>query len=66
MRKIALLLAAMGTLTASAILPAKAEWGSSCYRWGETGYHRYDFCLGPDFIYPHERVCDREGHCWVR
>jgi hypothetical protein len=36
-----------------------------CYRWGETGYHWYDFCLGPSWLYPHQRVC-RHGYCWYR
>jgi hypothetical protein len=36
-----------------------------CYRWGETGYHWYNFCLGPSWLYPHERVC-RRGYCWYR
>jgi hypothetical protein len=65
MRKLALLVAAVATLSAAALLPAKAEPGSGCYRWGETGYHWYGFCLGPDFLYPHERVC-QQGHCWYR
>jgi hypothetical protein len=34
-----------------------------CYRWGETGYHWYPFCLGPPWLYPHQRVC-RGGYCW--
>jgi hypothetical protein len=34
-----------------------------CYRWGETGYHWYNFCLGPSLLYPHQRVC-RGGYCW--
>ena len=33
-----------------------------CYRWGETGYHWYNFCLGPSWLYPHQRVC-RGGYC---
>jgi hypothetical protein len=36
-----------------------------CYRWGETGYHWYNFCLGPSWLYPHQRVCHR-GYCWYR
>jgi hypothetical protein len=38
---------------------------AGCYRWGETGYHWYRFCLGPRFIYPHRRVC-RNGYCYYR
>lgn len=33
-----------------------------CYRLGETGYHWYNFCLGPRFLYPHHRTC-RHGYC---
>jgi hypothetical protein len=36
-----------------------------CYRWGETGYHWYRFCLGPSWLYPHH--CRwRHGYrvCW--
>jgi hypothetical protein len=36
-----------------------------CYRLGETGYHWYNFCLGPSWLYPHQRVC-RHGYCWYR
>jgi hypothetical protein len=36
-----------------------------CYRWGETGYHWYNFCLGPAWLYPHQRVCSR-GYCWYQ
>jgi hypothetical protein len=36
-----------------------------CYRWGETGYHWYPFCLGPSWLYPHQRVC-RQGYCWYQ
>ena len=36
-----------------------------CYRWGETGYHWYPFCLGPSWLYPHQRVCHK-GYCWYR
>jgi len=38
---------------------------TGCYRLGETGYHWYDFCVGPRFLYPHHRVC-RHGHCYYR
>jgi hypothetical protein len=50
-------------LSASTLLPSAAQVG--CYRFGETGYRWYRFCLGPSFIYPHRRVC-RHGHCWYR
>jgi opacity protein-like surface antigen len=67
MRKIVLLAAAVATLSSAAILPASAQitpqgWNSGCYRFGETGYHWYGFCLGPNFAYPHKRVCDH-GNC---
>jgi hypothetical protein len=67
MRKIAFLIAAVATLSASALLPANAQvgWNSGCFRWGETGYHHYDFCLGPNFVYAHQRVCEH-GTCWYR
>jgi hypothetical protein len=38
---------------------------AGCYRWGETGYHWYRFCVGPHFLYPHRRVC-RHGYCYYR
>jgi hypothetical protein len=63
MRKLAMFVAAMAILLAGALLPTKADAG--CYRWGETGYHWYRFCVGPDWLYPRERVC-RNGHCWYR
>ena len=62
MRKLAMLAAVAATILGAAVAPAQA---SGCYRLGLTGYHWYNFCLGPDFIYPHERVC-RHGHCWYR
>jgi hypothetical protein len=67
MRKIALLAAAVATLSAAILLPANAQvaiggWNSGCYRLGDTGYHWYGFCLGPDIAYPHKRVCDH-GNC---
>jgi hypothetical protein len=36
-----------------------------CYRLGETGYHWYNFCFGPNWLYPHRRIC-RHGQCWYR
>lgn len=35
---------------------------AGCYRLGETGYHWYAFCLGPDWLYPHRRIC-HHGSC---
>ena len=71
MRKIILLAAAVATLTSAAILPASAQitpqgWNAGCYRFGETGYHWYDFCIGPSVLYPHQKVCSRRHphHCW--
>ncbi len=64
MLKIIALVAAVSALSVAVVAPASAEGG--CYRFGETGYHWYNFCLGPSFLYPHERVCDRAGHCWYR
>jgi hypothetical protein len=63
MRKLALLIAVTSTFFAFAMIPANAEGG--CYRMGLSGYHWYGFCVGPNFLYPHERVC-RHGHCWYR
>jgi opacity protein-like surface antigen len=63
MRKLALLVAATATLSAVALSPTAADAG--CYRFGETGYHWYNFCAGPGFLYPHQRVC-RNGYCWYR
>jgi hypothetical protein len=68
MRKIILLAAVVATLSATVVLPANAQqisvqgWNAGCYRFGMTGYHWYDFCLGPNFAYPHKRVCDH-GNC---
>jgi hypothetical protein len=67
MRKLAVLVAAavvLSTLPAlaqSALTPA--GWNHGCFRWGETGHHWYDFCVGPDFLYPHHRNCDSNGYC---
>jgi hypothetical protein len=63
MRKLAMLVAAMATLSAVALTPTTADAG--CYRLGVTGYHWYNFCAGPAFLYPHQRVC-RNGYCWYR
>jgi hypothetical protein len=63
MRKLAMLVAAMATLSAVALTPTTADAG--CYRLGLTGYHWYHFCAGPSVLYPHQRVC-RNGHCWYR
>jgi hypothetical protein len=66
MRRIIVLMAATWALSVAALSPASAEGG--CYRMGETGYHWYDFCIGPSFLYPHERLCSRHypDHCWYR
>ena len=60
MRKLVLIAAA--ALSLAALVPSAAEAG--CYRLGETGYHWYRYCLGPGFIYPHRRTCNRHGWCW--
>jgi hypothetical protein len=70
MRRAAVVIATVAALAVVSLLPAKAEiqigaWNHGCFRLGETGYHHYDFCLGPDFLYPHERVCDK-GSCYYR
>jgi hypothetical protein len=70
MRKVAVVIAAVAALAVVSLLPANAEikiggWNHGCLRLGETGYHHYDFCLGPDFVYPHERVCEK-GSCYYR
>ena len=66
MRKLALLIGLATALSAAAPLAADAQgFNDGCYRLGFTGYHWYRFCLGPDFIYPHQRVC-RNGSCWYR
>jgi hypothetical protein len=38
---------------------------AGCYRWGETGYHWYRSCVGPTWLYPHQRSC-RKGACVYR
>ena len=63
MRKLALLVAAIATLSAVALTSTAADAG--CYRLGLTGYHWYHFCAGPRDLYPHQRVC-HNGHCWYR
>ena len=60
MRKLALLVAAAAALSAVALSSAAADAG--CYRLGDTGYHWYQFCAGPWFLYPHHRVCHK-GVC---
>jgi hypothetical protein len=80
MRKLAMIVAAAGVLGSLTSGAADAAVGQNlraginainpvqqagCYRWGETGYHWYGFCLGPRFIYPHRRVC-RHGYCYYR
>ena len=63
MRTLVMLVAAMATLSAVALTPTTADAG--CYRLGMTGYHWYNLCAGPPFLYPHQRVC-QNGHCWYR
>jgi hypothetical protein len=65
MRKLAAFLCVTAILSALPVLPAAAQqgWNHGCYRFGETGYHWYNVCLGPDFAYPHHRVCDHNGFC---
>jgi hypothetical protein len=71
MRKVGLLMAVTAALSFIALASAQAQqvhingWNHGCFRNGETGYHHYDFCLGPDFVYPHEKVCDK-GSCYYR
>ena len=38
---------------------------AGCYRLGETGYHWYRSCVGPGWLYPHQRHC-RKGVCVYR
>ncbi|HLW92775.1 MAG TPA: hypothetical protein VKS78_15945 [Roseiarcus sp.] len=68
MRKLALLVAAAAAISTAALATANAQtgWNDGCYRLGLTGYHWYNFCVGPDFAYPHRRVCERGGFCWYR
>jgi hypothetical protein len=67
--------------SAASLMPAEAETlgqgvsravdvvnpvqSAGCYRWGETGYHWYRSCLGPGWLYPHQRHC-RKGVCAYR
>ncbi len=42
---------------------------AGCYRMGLSGYHWYRDCIGPGFLYPHQRYCHwRHGErfCWYR
>jgi len=57
--------AAVGQNIETAIAAVNSVETIGCYRLGETGYHWYNFCLGPRFIYPHHRVC-RRGYCYYR
>jgi hypothetical protein len=65
MRKLFIFTAAAVALSAAAIQPSIAQqgWNHGCFRFGETGYHWYNFCVGPDFVYPHHQVCDHTGWC---
>jgi hypothetical protein len=63
MRRFALFAVVAAILSIGTVLPSNA--GAGCFRMGETGYHRYSYCWGPSFIYPHHRVC-RHGRCWYR
>jgi hypothetical protein len=64
MRKLVAIAVGGAVLCAVAVLPTTSH-AAGCYRLGETGYHWYDFCLGPTWLYPHHRVC-RHGHCWYQ
>ena len=64
MLKIVMLVAAVSLLSVGASAPANAEGG--CYRIGETGYHYYNFCLGPWFFYAHKKECSKGGHCLLK
>jgi hypothetical protein len=58
--------AAVGGNVAPAVDAATpVERVAGCYRWGEYGYRWYPFCVGPRWLYPHQRVC-RHGYCWYR
>jgi hypothetical protein len=61
MKKLVMIAAAVAALSSMSILPASA----GCLRFGETGYHWYQYCVGPHFMYPHHRHCNRHGYCWV-
>ena len=62
MRKLIVTAAAAAGLSVAALAPTAAEAG--CYRMGLSGYHWYNSCFGPGFIYPHHRACQRNGFCW--
>jgi hypothetical protein len=68
MRRLAVLIAAAAALSAASLAPAEAQtaWNHGCFRYGPTGFHHYDFCIGPDFLYAHQRICDHGGSCWYR
>jgi hypothetical protein len=57
--------AAVGQGIAAAVDAINSVEKAGCYRLGETGYHRYRSCIGPTWLYPHQRVC-RRGSCWYR
>jgi hypothetical protein len=57
--------AAVGHNIAAAIDAIDPVEKVGCYRLGETGYHWYRFCLGPAWLYPHQRAC-RRGYCRYR
>jgi hypothetical protein len=61
MLKIAMLAAA----AALSVVALSSEADAGCYRVGPTGYHWYRYCVGPAFLYPHQRVC-HNGRCWYR
>jgi hypothetical protein len=69
MRKLAILVVAALALSQgpsiaqspSALTPS--GWNHGCFRWGETGHHWYDFCVGPDWLYPHRKSCNSSGWC---
>jgi hypothetical protein len=64
MHKLVVMAVGGAVLCAAAVLPT-TSYAAGCYRLGETGYHSYDFCFGPTWLYPHHRVC-RHGECWYR
>jgi hypothetical protein len=55
----------VGPLLANAIDSLEVTDSVGCYRLGLTGYHWYDWCIGPRWLYPHRRVC-RRGRCAYR
>ena len=65
MRKAILTALAAALLTAAGAGAAQA----GCYRMGLGGYHYYHSCIGPGFLYPHQRYCrwrHGERYCWYR